>query len=85
MRDPMPARRKWPIVLGGILAVLVIAIGIGLFVLDGILTSKAHEQAAKLSKDLGRPVKIGSVATKIVEEPTTVISEKTVITGKAPK
>ena len=66
MRAPMSARRKWPIVLGSILGVLVLAVVIGLFILDGILTSQAHAQAAKLSKQLGRPVKIGSVATKLV-------------------
>jgi len=61
----MTARRKWPIVLGSILGVLVIAVVIGLFVLDGILTSQAHAQAQKLTTQLGRPVKIGSVATKL--------------------
>src|SRR5215210_7319693 len=62
----MAVRRKWPIVLGAIFGVLVLAVVIGLFVLDSILTSQAHAQAAKLSKQLGRPVKIGSVATKLL-------------------
>src|SRR3954470_10438217 len=66
MRAPMTARRKWPIVLGSILGVLVLAVVIGLFVLDGILTSQAHAQAASFSKQLGRPIKIGSVATRLL-------------------
>ena len=61
----MKTRRKWPIVLGSIAGVLIISVVIGLFILDGILTSQAQAQAAKLSKQLGRRVKIGSVATKL--------------------
>ncbi len=60
-----PQRRRWPIVLGVIAGVLIVAVAIGLFVLDGILTSQAHAQAAKLSTQLGRPVTIDSVATKL--------------------
>jgi AsmA protein len=62
----MAARRKWPYVLGAVVAVLVVAVAVGLFVLDGVLTGKAKEQAATLSKQLGRPVGIGSVSTKLL-------------------
>jgi len=36
------------------------------FVLDGILTSKAREEAQKLSQEWGRPVQIGGVSTKFL-------------------
>src|SRR5206468_7591635 len=49
-----------------IFGVLVVAVVVGLFVLDSVLTSKAHEEADKLSQQLGRKVQIGSVATKLI-------------------
>src|SRR5438105_9621424 len=62
----MDARRKrWLLVLGIAAGALVVAILILSLVLDSILTSKAKEQAAKLSQDLGRQVTVGSVSTKI--------------------
>ena len=54
------------IVLLSVLGVLVVAIVVGVLVLDSFLTGKAHEQADKLSQQLGRKVEIGSVATKII-------------------
>src|SRR5205823_1598278 len=36
------------------------------FVLDGILTSKARQQAQELSQEWGRPVQIGGVAVKLL-------------------
>ncbi|TMB37854.1 MAG: AsmA family protein [Deltaproteobacteria bacterium] len=54
------------IVLLSILGVIVVAVVVGVLVLDSVLTSKAHEEADKLSQQLGRKVEIGSVATKIV-------------------
>ena len=62
MRPPM---RRLLIVLGSIVGVLVIAVAAGLFVLDAILTSQAQKQAAALSKQLGRRVRISSIATKL--------------------
>ena len=47
----------------GALVVLLVVLS---FVLDGILTSKAREQADKLSQEWGRPVRIGGVATKFL-------------------
>src|SRR5438874_12707176 len=61
-----PRRKKWPLVVGITLGVIVVVIVVAAFVLDSVLTSKAHEQAAKLSQQLGRPIAIGSVSTKIL-------------------
>ena len=54
--------KKLGIVLAG-LAVLVFAL---FLVLDQIATSKAHEEAATLSAQWGRPVTIGSVSVKLL-------------------
>src|SRR6266581_9397674 len=61
-----PARKRWPIVLGVVLGALVVVIAIGSFVLDSVLTSKAREEAAKLSQQLGRPVTVGAVSTRVL-------------------
>jgi AsmA protein len=61
-----PRRKKWPLVVAITLGVIVVVLVIASFVLDSVLTSKAHEQAAKLSQQLGRPVSIGSVSTKFL-------------------
>src|SRR5712671_3728862 len=61
-----PAKKRWPIALGVVLGALVVVVAIGLFVLDSVLTSKAHDEATKLSQQLGRPVTIGSVSTKVL-------------------
>src|SRR3989442_6935698 len=61
-----PAKRRWPVVTAAVLGALVLLVAIGLFVLDSVLTSKAHDEAAKLSQQLGRPVTIGSVSTKVL-------------------
>ena len=54
------------IVLSSVLGVLVVAVVVGLFVLDSVLTNVAHGQADIFSQKLGRKVEIGSVATKII-------------------
>src|SRR6266446_2372064 len=61
-----PGKKRWPIVAVAVLGVLVLVVAIGLFVLDSVLTSKAHDEATKLSQQLGRPVTIGSVSTKVL-------------------
>ena len=61
-----PRRKKWPLVVGIVAGVLVIAVVIASFVLDSVLTNKAHEQAAQYSQQLGRPITIGSVSTRIL-------------------
>jgi AsmA protein len=52
-------------VLLGIFGVLVIAITVVLWRLDAILLKQAREQAATLSQQLGRPVEIGDISTKL--------------------
>jgi AsmA protein len=58
-------KRRWPYVLGGIIAVLVIGVTIVLWRLDAILLQQARAQAATLSQQLGRPVEIGDISTKL--------------------
>ncbi|HVG63801.1 MAG TPA: AsmA family protein [Hyalangium sp.] len=58
-------KRRWPYVLGGIIAVLVLGVAIVLWRLDAILLQQARAQAATLSQQLGRPVEIGDVSTKL--------------------
>lgn len=49
-----------------VLGVIVVALVVLSFVIDGIATSKARDQAEKLSREWGRPVQIGSVAVKFL-------------------
>ena len=65
MADPTP-RRRWPKVLGAIVAVLVVLLVIASLVLDRVLTSEARKQAETLSAQLGRPVSIGAVSTTLL-------------------
>jgi AsmA protein len=58
--------KRWQKIVGIAALVLIAAVVVLSFVLDGILTSKAREQAEKLSADWGRPVRIGGVATKLL-------------------
>lgn len=58
--------KRWQKIVGIVIVALVAAVVVLSFVLDGILTSKAKEQAQKLSAEWGRPVQIGSVATKFL-------------------
>ena len=61
-----PRRKKWLLAVAIAVGVVVVVVVIASFVLDSVLTSKAHEEAAKLSQQLGRPVTIGSVSTKFL-------------------
>ncbi|BDG08751.1 DUF748 domain-containing protein [Anaeromyxobacter paludicola] len=64
---PTPSKkRRWPLVLGAVVAVLVAALVAGSLVLDGVLTRKAQAAAAELSQKLGRPVEISKVSTRIL-------------------
>ena len=65
MANPTP-RRRWPKVLGAIVVVLVVLLVVAALVLDRVLTSEARKQAETLSAQLGRPVTIGSVETKLL-------------------
>ncbi|WP_225409009.1 AsmA family protein [Stigmatella hybrida] len=58
-------KRRWPYVLGGIFAVLVLAVVIVLWRLDAILLQQARAQAATYSQLLGRPIQIGDISTKL--------------------
>jgi AsmA protein len=64
MTEPRPHRR-WPKILGATVVVLVVLVAGVLFALDRILLSQARKQAETLSRQLGRPVEIGGVATKL--------------------
>ena len=66
MTDAAPARKRWPIVLGAVAGGLAAVLGVGLLVLDSVLTSKARAQAAELSSRLGRPVEVDRVAVKLL-------------------
>lgn len=58
-------RRKWPKILGAVVLVLVVLLAAGVFALDRILLSQARKQAQTLSTQLGRPVTIGDIETKL--------------------
>src|SRR5438445_127448 len=58
--------KRWQKIVGVAIAILVVVVVVLSFVLDGILTAKAKEQAQKMSQEWGRPVQIGSVATKLL-------------------
>lgn len=64
MSDPRSPRR-WPKVLAAAVVVLLLALVAGALVLDRVLLSQARAQAGALSRELGRPVTIGGVATKL--------------------
>jgi AsmA protein len=73
-----PRRKKWPVVVAVIVGVFVIAIVVASFVLDSVLTNKAHEQAAKYSQQLGRPITIGSVSTHLLRGVGATVKDVTV-------
>ncbi|MFP2925406.1 AsmA family protein [Pyxidicoccus sp. 3LG] len=58
-------KRRWPYVLGGIFALLVIVVAVALWRLDAILLKTARDQAATYSQKLGRPIEIGDISTKL--------------------
>jgi AsmA protein len=60
-----PPRGRWPRVLGAAVLVVVLLGAIAILALDRILLSRAREHAAALSRDLGRPVAIGGIRTKL--------------------
>ena len=58
--------KRWQKAVATVVAVVIVLVVVPSFVLDGILTSKAREQAQELSQEWGRPVQIGGVATKLL-------------------
>src|SRR5207237_6742747 len=75
------AMKRSRIVLLSVASVIVVAVIVGLLVVDSYLTGKAHEEADKLSQQLGRKVEIGSVATKIITGLGVRVSEVSVGPG----
>lgn len=65
MTEPRPSRR-WPKVLAAVVVVLVLLAVVGVLALDRILLSQARKQADALARDLGRPVAIEGVSTKLL-------------------
>lgn len=61
-----PRTRRWPKVLGAVAAVLVIAAVVAVLALDRILLSQVRKQTEQLSSDLGRPVTVEGVKTKLL-------------------
>ncbi|HUJ27648.1 MAG TPA: AsmA family protein [Myxococcales bacterium] len=57
--------KRWQKIVGIAVAVVVLILVVGSLVLDSFLTSKAHEQAAQLSQEWKRPVRIDKVSTRI--------------------
>ncbi len=62
----VPRSRRWPKVLGAVVAVVVVAVLVGVLALDRILLSQVRKQTDQLGKDLGRPVTIEAVKTKLL-------------------
>lgn len=58
-------RRRWPVVVGGIVAVLVIAIVVVLQILDAQLLKRVREELAVRSQQLGRPIELRDLSTRI--------------------
>ena len=58
--------KRWQKIVGITAAVLIVVLIAASFALDGIITSKAKEQAQQLSREWGRPVQIGSVSTQLL-------------------
>ena len=64
--SPAPTRRRWPIVLGAVLVVLVVVVVGVVLALDSILLSQVRKQTDLLSRDLGRPVTVDGLRTKFI-------------------
>ncbi|HET9449516.1 MAG TPA: hypothetical protein VFO83_01475, partial [Aggregicoccus sp.] len=58
-------KKRWPLVLAGILGLLVLVVLVVLWRLDAILLDQARTQAATLSERLGRPVQVGDIDTQL--------------------
>ncbi|WP_257459371.1 AsmA family protein [Archangium lipolyticum] len=66
MSEQQPKKKRWPYVLGGIVLFLVLVVAVALWRLDAFLLQTARTEAAKYSQQLGRPVTIGDISTKLV-------------------
>lgn len=61
-----PFQKRWVRVLAVVVAVLVAVVFVASLVLDSILTRRAQAEAATLSQQLGRPVKVGRISTSFL-------------------
>ncbi|HET7753626.1 MAG TPA: AsmA-like C-terminal region-containing protein [Anaeromyxobacteraceae bacterium] len=66
MTQAHPRRRRWPLVVGGVVLVLVVAVVVAVLALDSILLSQVRKQTDLLSRDLGRPVTVDGIRTKFL-------------------
>lgn len=58
-------RRIWPWVLAGAIAVVVLAVVVGLQFLDRYLLQRARQEAAVYAQKLGRPIEIAGISTRL--------------------
>lgn len=58
--------KRWARVLGIVVVVLIAAIAVGAWMLDGSLTRRVQAEAARYSERLGRPIKVERVETRIL-------------------
>jgi AsmA protein len=61
-----PFQKRWVRILTVVVAVLVAVLFVASLVLDSILTRRAQAEAATLSQQLGRPVKVARISTSFL-------------------
>lgn len=66
MSQSPPRKRRWPYVVGGLAVLLVAVVAVGLWRLDALLLQRARDEAAHYAQQLGRPVEIGAVSTRLL-------------------
>src|SRR4051794_6588735 len=75
-------RRRWPYVLGAVVALLAIAVVIAVRRLDTFLLEQARARASEASAQLGRPVELGGLSTQLWPRLGVVVRDVSV--GAAP-
>src|SRR5688572_14791352 len=58
-------KKRWPLVLAALAMLLVTAGALALWRLDAMLLDRARTEAAALSQQLGRPVELGALSTRL--------------------
>ncbi|WNG22849.1 AsmA family protein [Cystobacter fuscus] len=74
-------KKRWPYILGGVVLLLVVAGAIALWRLDAFLLERARTEAATYAKQLGRPIEIGDVSTRLL--PSVGAEVENVVVGAA--
>ncbi|WP_043428617.1 AsmA family protein [Cystobacter fuscus] len=74
-------KKRWPYILGGVVLLLVVAGAIALWRLDAFLLERARAEAATYAKQLGRPIEIGDVSTRLL--PSVGAEVENVVVGAA--